>query len=467
MGLTAGPYGATVTRALGNIFRVQSKRMRLLQPALTVLDILRSEERTEDKPADKGSDRVGPVLRASSSERTDPGSVPTPPAAERERKPASHPVSKPKSEAIATLHAWERERAPVSHPASKAKSQAVVHPRATEPERKPASEPVSKPESEAIVTSQAAEPERKPVFEPVSKPNSQAAAFAPQAMPMGETAPGIERTERAHKPQPASEVAPNQAPSPSQLSDASEDRFTAPAEAPLSPQNADYYEILQISLNADPETIHRVYRIMAGRFHPDNPTTGNLERFLLLREAYRTLSDPAMRADYDATHQRCQLETLPIFWQKSFVDGIEGEANRRLGILSLLYHRRRVDHSKPGISVMELEQRMAFPREYLNFALWYLRSKGYISMMEDNSDYALTAAGVDYVETSSAKNKVIRELLAPGTGADDKPAKGPARKVRKVSSRAPRQSRSAATLRVCAESGAANYVTAASGSSSF
>jgi len=43
--------------------------------------------------------------------------------------------------------------------------------------------------------------------------------------------------------------------------------------------------------NADPETIHRVYRIMAARFHPDNPTTGSLERFLLLREAYQTLSD--------------------------------------------------------------------------------------------------------------------------------------------------------------------------------
>jgi curved DNA-binding protein CbpA len=187
-----------------------------------------------------------------------------------------------------------------------------------------------------------------------------------------------------------------------------------PGNVPLS-QNADYYETLQISPNADPETIHRVYRIMAARFHPDNPTTGSLERFLQLREAYQTLSDPQLRGEYDASRQSGQTQPLPIFWQKSFVDGIEGETNRRLGVLSLLYQRRRISETKPGVSVMELERQMAFPREYLNFTLWYLRSKGYVAVMQDNSDCALTSSGVDYVESSSNTNKVIRELLTAGT----------------------------------------------------
>ena len=39
----------------------------------------------------------------------------------------------------------------------------------------------------------------------------------------------------------------------------------------------DYYEFLQISPNAEPETIHRVYRFLAGRYHPDNPDTGDPE----------------------------------------------------------------------------------------------------------------------------------------------------------------------------------------------
>ncbi|HEY1217888.1 MAG TPA: hypothetical protein VGF03_03045, partial [Bryobacteraceae bacterium] len=122
-----------------------------------------------------------------------------------------------------------------------------------------------------------------------------------------------------------------------------------------------------------------------------------------------------LRGEYDASRQSGQTQPLPIFWQKSFVDGIEGETNRRLGVLSLLYQRRRISETKPGVSVMELERQMAFPREYLNFTLWYLRSKGYVAVMQDNSDCALTSSGVDYVESSSNTNKVIRELLTAGT----------------------------------------------------
>jgi len=234
--------------------------------------------------------------------------------------------------------------------------------------------------------------------------------------------PAATPAEPASKPaakqaEPASEPAADHAEPAGEPSAKREERFTPPPEAPLS-QNADYYETLQVSPNADPETIHRVYRIMAARFHPDNPTTGSLERFLLLREAYQTLSDPELRAEYDSSRPNWQTETMPVFWQKSFVDGIEGETNRRLGVLSLLYQRRRVNESKPGVSVMELERRMAFPREYLNFTLWYLRSKGYVAILEDNSDYALTSTGVDYVESGSNTNRVIRELLTAGTGGE-------------------------------------------------
>src|ERR1700687_5664825 len=65
----------------------------------------------------------------------------------------------------------------------------------------------------------------------------------------------------------------------------------------------DHYEVLQIGRNADSETIHRVYRIMAARFHPDNPRTGNTETFLLLKRAYEALADPDLRAKYDPESQ--------------------------------------------------------------------------------------------------------------------------------------------------------------------
>src|ERR1039458_3494646 len=46
----------------------------------------------------------------------------------------------------------------------------------------------------------------------------------------------------------------------------------------------DYYEIMQLSPRADLQTINRVYRIMATRYHPDNRESGDQEKFLLLSE---------------------------------------------------------------------------------------------------------------------------------------------------------------------------------------
>jgi curved DNA-binding protein CbpA len=152
---------------------------------------------------------------------------------------------------------------------------------------------------------------------------------------------------------------------------------------------------------------------MAARFHPDNRKTGDVERFLLLRQAYEVLSDPERRRQYDARSAEADSEPLDIFELQDFIDGTEGEINRRLGVLSILYHRRRRNEERPCVSLLDLERRMALPREYLDFTLWYLRAKGYVKA-EDSSDFSLTAAGVDYLESVSSENQMARELMWPG-----------------------------------------------------
>jgi curved DNA-binding protein CbpA len=184
----------------------------------------------------------------------------------------------------------------------------------------------------------------------------------------------------------------------------------------------DYYEVLQISLKADVQTIHRVFRMMAARFHPDNPETGDVEEFLRLKKAYSVLSDETLRAEYDAMRAAKEAAPNPVFELKDFVTDADAEINRRLGVLSILYNARRMDPEHPGVSMMELEKRMGFPREHLMFALWYLRAKNYV-IAGDSSDFELTADGADFVEKKATRSEILGKLLRPGSARTQGPAK--------------------------------------------
>jgi curved DNA-binding protein CbpA len=172
----------------------------------------------------------------------------------------------------------------------------------------------------------------------------------------------------------------------------------------------DYYELMQISPHAEMETIQRVYRMLAGRYHPDNASTGDMERFLRLNEAYQVLCDPQARAEYDADYHAQHLEPIELFNLRDFAAGIDGEGNRRMGLLCLLYNRRRMNAEDPGLSLLEFEKLMTCPREHLVFTIWYLKDKEYLRQTEDSS-YAITASGVDYVEAGLPKNRILYKLI--------------------------------------------------------
>ena len=65
----------------------------------------------------------------------------------------------------------------------------------------------------------------------------------------------------------------------------------------------DYYELLQVSPSADEDTIQRVFRHLAKKFHPDHAQSPDEEKFRQLVEAHRVLTNPEARAGYDATYQ--------------------------------------------------------------------------------------------------------------------------------------------------------------------
>ncbi len=187
-----------------------------------------------------------------------------------------------------------------------------------------------------------------------------------------------------------------------------------------------YYEILEVSPTAEQETIQRVYRLLAARYHPDNAQTGNTQKFLLLRTAYEVLSDPAKRAAYDADFAAQESGPMSIFELKEFVVGVDAEKNRRLGVLCLLYNRQRLYPDKPTLSLLQFEQLMTIPREHLMFTVWYLRRKLLVAT-EGGADYQITAEGVDFVESALPSNRLLQRLLrAPADAASSKPSGGSA-----------------------------------------
>ena len=185
-------------------------------------------------------------------------------------------------------------------------------------------------------------------------------------------------------------------------------RTTTVQNDPCAP---DHYEILRLSPRADQETIERVFRTLAFRFHPDNQTTGDAETFLRINDAYRVLSHPRRRAVYDG--EREISRATPRFHLRSpeFFNGMVGEQNRRLATLCLLYRKRTSNYEYPGISLLELEQLTGCTREELGFSFWYLCEKG-LCRVSDGSEYSLTAEGVDFVETKLLEDRPDMRAIA-------------------------------------------------------
>jgi DnaJ-class molecular chaperone len=59
----------------------------------------------------------------------------------------------------------------------------------------------------------------------------------------------------------------------------------------------DYYQTLGVDRNATPDEIKRAYRKLASQHHPDKG--GDKNKFQEIEAAYRTLSDPQQRAQYN------------------------------------------------------------------------------------------------------------------------------------------------------------------------
>ena len=157
--------------------------------------------------------------------------------------------------------------------------------------------------------------------------------------------------------------------------------------------NPDLYETLEVNPSASQETIERMFRYLAQRYHPYRDT-GDAVRFDEVAQAYRTLKEPKSRAAYDTCHKNNLDYHWSLVEEAGDSDNFDNDSMIQERLLSVLYAKRKRDPREPGLGPVQLASLVGCPHEMLEFHLWYLRDKGWIMRTETGS-MAITADGVD------------------------------------------------------------------------
>ena len=158
-----------------------------------------------------------------------------------------------------------------------------------------------------------------------------------------------------------------------------------------------HYESLELSPSASFETVERVFRYLAKRYHPDASEHGDIQKFTQIAEAYDVLSDPAKRATFDLEFNKQNVAEVEIVEGTATIGDDTADRHR---LLSLFYAQRRRSIKHPGLGMNTVEQMMGIPVEVLDFHVWFFREKGWIQR-EEGGAISITADGVEKLEASA------------------------------------------------------------------
>ena len=181
-----------------------------------------------------------------------------------------------------------------------------------------------------------------------------------------------------------------------------------------------HYEILEISSSASFETVERVFRYLAKRYHPDSSEHGDIQKFAQIAEAYEVVGSPERRASFDAELNKQKAVEVELDKGSASIGDDTADRHR---LLSLFYAQRHKDIKEPGLGINTVEQMMGIPVEVLDFHVWFFREKGWIQR-EEGGAISITADGVEKLE-ASAERQAEQERLRI-TDATTSPAPVPA-----------------------------------------
>lgn len=173
-----------------------------------------------------------------------------------------------------------------------------------------------------------------------------------------------------------------------------------PGTAQAKPQ-LNYYELLQVDPKADSTIIRYAYRYLAAMYHPDNAEFGNEDKFKTITSAWNILSDSGKRQAYDIQVGIKGKETSSEKDTKSSTLNLPptslswSEVELRLAVLQVLLEARRKRPQTGGASARMLMDCLNCQMGDIEYVLWYLREKGYITRTE--SAFMISVQGVDYL----------------------------------------------------------------------
>jgi curved DNA-binding protein CbpA len=155
-------------------------------------------------------------------------------------------------------------------------------------------------------------------------------------------------------------------------------------------------------------------------YHPDNGETGDAEKFRIITDAWKTLSDEGKRAAYDMSlgqkeQARGEAPHRPQpkvneFGREALPNIVKtgitwNEIELRVAILQIMLSARKKKPRDGGVSlkmIMEILNTEVIESE---FALWYLREKKYIETGE--RVFMITGLGLDYLVDQLSKTQIL------------------------------------------------------------
>jgi curved DNA-binding protein CbpA len=180
--------------------------------------------------------------------------------------------------------------------------------------------------------------------------------------------------------------------------------------ASLAGKFQDHYDVLGVDPKADSETIQQAYSALAQKFHPNNGSQGNKEKFDAVNQAYETLADPLLRREFDKVKGVGQDEGNPTFSGREFFDALGRETSLRAALLCVLYDRRRTNPFRPSLSMRQIENMLDWTSDQLAFTLWYLKQRNMVRS-DDKSSLQITVEGMDFLETNRPSPEAVMPFV--------------------------------------------------------